>query len=64
MLVGRVGESMVGSPYGLGKVSGTGDSSGGRPCGVVPEGSGLSVPVLELAGSLFCDVVAGRGRDS
>lgn len=62
-LEGSVGDRIVGSPYGLPSGSRTGDSSGGKPCGVELEGSDFSPWPLEVALSLFCVVEGARGRE-
>lgn len=58
MIEGRVGDKILGNPYGLLRGSCTGDSSGGRPCGVELEELDLST-ALESSSSVRLVVAAG-----
>ena len=53
MFDGNVGDKIAGKPYGLGRDSSTGESSGGRPCGVAFEGSDVSFVVFDPVSPAF-----------
>lgn len=62
MVAGNVGDRMFGSPKGLLKGWCTGDSNGGRPCGVAFEGPDLSMLIFVSFDSDFCDDERGRRK--
>lgn len=61
MLEGRVGDKILGKPYGLLRGSWTGDSIGGRPCGVAFEGLDLSTVLDSSASMCLVEGAVDRG---
>ena len=61
IIEGRVGDKILGNPYGLLRGSCTGDNSGGRPCGVELEGLDLSTTLESSSSIRLIAVAEGRG---